>query len=514
MARKADDKGVTLQRTERVHTKDGAALRLVGALSDYIPQVMAVQRTPGLNIALAYHGKLVWEAGFGLADLASGTPMTPDTVYRSGSLGKTYTATAIMILVDRDIIALDDPIDRHLPFKVANPLGKREIMVRDLMLHRSGLGGDAALPRYAPGAPLAQTLEAEFAKDVSPIARGMTPRWASEVGAAWCYSNLGLATLGLIVETANPEKLDFSTFVQRRIMDPLGMTHSQYPRAQHADFARPDLWALASTGYARMGVANIPTIPLVFAEFPAGGVLARPADHIRLLLAMLGKGELDGYRLFAPETAAQMLTPAGAIPGLDDVDQGLIWRLNAHGKPHASFDHSGGHMFGWRTQGRAWVNSNAAVMVASNQWSVPEDSRDVDQITSFIGSWLAFEPRAAMAEGTAPSASALSYARGAFLAASYYAFCGIEGAPSASVVDAMIAGARVCQGSPDDWDAEAFRRGFAAIYQTDGTVEGVKRFWGSPVCEIDVATVRRAYQALGGPDPGLISLVLPSAAGH
>src|SRR5262249_14993061 len=133
----------------------------------------------------------------------------------------------------------------------------------------------------------------------SPIMRGMLPRWSTEVGETWCYSNLGLGTLGLIVETANPEGLDFSAFVQRHIMDPLRMTHSQYPRAQHPEFVRPDIWALLSTGYARMGTAGIPSIPLCFAEYPAGGVIARPADHMRLLLAMLNKGELDGHRLFS-----------------------------------------------------------------------------------------------------------------------------------------------------------------------------------------------------------------------
>lgn len=498
----------TLQCTERVHTDDAAALRLVHVLRAFVPHVMAIHHTPGINLALAHQGKLVWEAGFGLADVASARSMTPNTVYRSGSLGKTYTATAIMILVDRGVIALDDPVQRHLPFAVGNPLGKREITIRDLMLHRSGLAGDAALPRWRPGASLAQTVEAEYAKDSSPILRGTTPRWASEVGTIWCYSNLGLATLGLVVESANPEKLGFSAFVQRHIMDPLQMTHSQYPPAQHPAYVRPELWRLASTGYARMGSADIPTADLVFAEYPAGGVMARPADHLRLLLAMLNKGELEGYRLFSAAIVDQMLSPAGPVPGLDDVAQGLVWRLNACGKRHMSFDHSGGHMFGWRTQGRAWPNFNAALMVASNQWSVPHDSYDVDQITNFVGSWLAFEPIGAP-ELCPVSPAALSYVRGALLAAGYYAFCGVDDVPPPAAVERMIRETRTAPGMPQDWDEAAFKRGFTDLYETDGTVEAVRHFWRSPSCEVDLTTMWRAYRALGGREGDLLRSVLP-----
>ena len=188
--------------TERRFSSDGEALLLIDALRDHVHHVIRASGTPGLNLALALDGALIWEAGFGYADLAQARPVTPDTVYRSGSLGKTYTGTAIMVLVDRGVIALEDPINRHLPFAVRNPLGARDITVQDLMTHRSGLGTDAALSLLSVPRPLAQEIEAEYAKAQSPIAGGTMPRWAAPVGEAWCYSNLGIATLGLIVEHA------------------------------------------------------------------------------------------------------------------------------------------------------------------------------------------------------------------------------------------------------------------------------------------------------------------------
>jgi CubicO group peptidase (beta-lactamase class C family) len=98
--------------------------------------------TPGLNVALARGGRIIWEAGFGFADVARKIPMTPATVMRSGSMGKTYTATAVMQLVERGVLGLHQPINTYLKgFKAVNPLGERDITVHDLLTHRSGWRG-------------------------------------------------------------------------------------------------------------------------------------------------------------------------------------------------------------------------------------------------------------------------------------------------------------------------------------------------------------------------------------
>ena len=83
---------------------------LITALERLIPQVMAASGTPGVNLALARRGKVVWERGFGYADLHERTPMTPATVFHSGSMGKTYTATAVMQMVEQDALGLDEAI--------------------------------------------------------------------------------------------------------------------------------------------------------------------------------------------------------------------------------------------------------------------------------------------------------------------------------------------------------------------------------------------------------------------
>src|SRR6185295_19881058 len=97
----------------------------------------------------------LWERGYGWADLAKQTPMTPATVTRAGSMSKTYTGTAVMQLVEQGVLGLDQPVNQYLrDFKVTNPLGPRDITVRDLLTHTGGLSEVDA--RYADLGP-AQT---------------------------------------------------------------------------------------------------------------------------------------------------------------------------------------------------------------------------------------------------------------------------------------------------------------------------------------------------------------------
>src|SRR5271165_723050 len=186
--------------------------RLIEALKSYIPHVMREQHTPGLNIALARRGKVIWEEGFGYSDLEKKTPMTEQTVMHSGSMGKTYTATAVMQLVEQGTIGLYDPINKYLKdFKVVNPRGEREITFYDLLTHRSGLGRDAAGSEFTVPEPLNEYLKARYARKGFPPYKGTAwPVWTAKVGEKFQYSNIGMATLGYLVQVTNPEHLSFS----------------------------------------------------------------------------------------------------------------------------------------------------------------------------------------------------------------------------------------------------------------------------------------------------------------
>jgi CubicO group peptidase (beta-lactamase class C family) len=471
---------------------------LIDATREYVCHIMVSLGTPGLNLALGYRNRIIWEAAFGFADIAAGAPMTPQTVYHSGSLGKTYTATAVMQLVEQGVVGLDDPVGGHLPLKVINPLGVRQVTIRDLMTHRSGLNTDSAASRFRRPESLAHVVMTEYATD--PPARKWGSRWSHPVGEKWIYTNLGLATLGLIVQTRNPEGLSFSEYVQQRVMDPLGMTASQYPEVQDQEHVRPDIWERMSTGYARMGSAWIPTLPVYFGNYPAGTVVGQPSDHLRLLLAMSAAGTYNGYQLLRPETVQTMISPGFEESLLDTTgssfQQGLIWRIYNRGKINERFNHGGGHMYGWRTQGASWPRYELSLMVASNQWSLPDDSKDVYHVETFIDEWMV-KHAAAAADQQSEWACKVSYVRGVLFASSFKITIGIPEELTDQALTRSIDGVRLQSGGPQDWDATAFRRGVADVLQTELSYESIRRLWKETgvVTEPELRTI---YEALGG----------------
>ncbi len=375
--------------------------QLIEGLRGFIPQVMRQNGTPGLNIALARRGNVIWDEGFGYADLEKRIPMTRETVMRAGSMSKTYTATAVMQLVERGVFHLDDPINKYLTdIKAVNSLGDREITFSDLLTHRSGLTGDTAGCEFVAAAPLAEYIKEGYAKQTFESYKGSLPRWSAKVGEKVLYSNFGLATLGYLVQATNPEGLSFSDFVGKHIIDPLGMTSTQYPAVQDASHIRPDILKRLSTGYAKFGSLDIPTPPIYIAAYPAGSLVTIPRDHIRLLLAYLNNGLYNGYRLLCPESVELMLTPH--VP-YGQGSLGLVWFLynwNKYNwnKEDFSYGHGGAYMYGWNNEFLAYPNQDFAIVVATNHWDLanPQErslKREVRLISNFVSSWIKNEKR-------------------------------------------------------------------------------------------------------------------------
>lgn len=214
---------------------------------------------PGVSIGIVHDQELVWAKGFGLADLAAGRPATPATVYRIGSITKTFTATALLQLRDAGKLSLDDPVRRHLPwFGVRGPTPEGpEITVRHLLTHTGGLPREAPLPYWTDrDFPTREALAAAVREGVTLF----------EPGAGYEYSNLGIALAGEVVAAASG--MPWEEYVERHVLAPLGM---------------------ASTS------AAAPRVP---AERLAAGYLTRPPD---------------GAPPLAPPTVSRALAPAAEM---------------------------------------------------------------------------------------------------------------------------------------------------------------------------------------------------------
>ena len=127
--------------------------RLAG-LSDYIRSAMADWDLPGLAVAVVHVDEVIFAEGFGVKELGREDPVDAHTLFQIGSISKSFGAAAIGALVDDGLVDWDDPVVEHLPwFRVRDPEITREMTIRDLLSHQSGMPGDAFYALTINGRP-------------------------------------------------------------------------------------------------------------------------------------------------------------------------------------------------------------------------------------------------------------------------------------------------------------------------------------------------------------------------
>lgn len=174
----------------------------------YVQSEMQRQKIPGLSLAILRNGKIELLKSYGLANVEHQVPVKPETVFQSGSIGKQFTAAAIMILVQDGKLSLDDPISKFFPDV---PATWSKITVRHLLNHTSGMGD------YPPEIEL----QRNYTEDQLFAAFKKAPL-QFEPGADWDYSNEGYVMLGILIRKVTGKF--YGDFLQERIFRPLGMT--------------------------------------------------------------------------------------------------------------------------------------------------------------------------------------------------------------------------------------------------------------------------------------------------
>ena len=176
------------------------------------------QEGPGGAVIVIKDGEVLKESGYGLADIEKGTPITTQTLFHLGSVGKQFTALGIMMLAEEGKIKYDDPIGKYLP--ELSWCGS-DLTIRDLLHHTSGITGydeDESLRSElsdVPGEICNKDLIAALAKPRNP---------QFHPGDKFSYSNTGYDVLGALIERVCGKS--YSEFMQSRIFGPLGMTHT------------------------------------------------------------------------------------------------------------------------------------------------------------------------------------------------------------------------------------------------------------------------------------------------
>ena len=287
--------------------------------------MIAGDRLPGLSVAVAVHGEIVWAEGFGWADEENGTTITPLTRFRLGALSKPLTAVAVALLHDRGRLDLDAPVQRYVP---AYPEKQWTVTMRQLLgdvagVHRiRGDNNDAM-----PGEHCASLDEG-----VALVARDPL---LFEPGTQHRYSIYGWVLVSAAVEGAAGQP--FSRFMVRQVFEPLGMRRTVVAETEGLDEV-----PLSPDSVFGVRVGAKPSRPDYSCLAGAGAFLSTPTDLVRLGSAMLKPG------LLKAETIAAFQSPTRLASGASTT-YALGWTVGSvqlAGDPTRIVSHRGSPMGG------------------------------------------------------------------------------------------------------------------------------------------------------------------------
>ena len=254
----------------------------------------------GATLVVVKDGKILYEHGYGFADLKKRTPVIPtQTMFRPGSTSKLFTWTSVMQLVQAGKIDLDADVNQYIDFKIAEPLGK--ITMRNLMTHTPGWED------------VARDTVVAHVSDLYPLRDYLIKRQPPQIykpGTTIAYSNYGAALAGYIVQRISG--LSFDDYVAKNIFKPLGMNHTTFVQPLPANLA-----PFMATGYRQ--ASNPKPVPFeLVVPVPAGAASATADDMAHFMLAYLNGGTYNGYALLKPATIKQMWTrQIEPAPGTD-----------------------------------------------------------------------------------------------------------------------------------------------------------------------------------------------------
>src|SRR5688572_1210627 len=292
-----------------------------------------------VHVSIVQDGRIVLNKGYGFASFDPVRPVDPDTtLFRIGSITKTFTWIAVMRAVEAGKIDLDAPVNRYLPVDLQIPDEgfEQPIRVRDLMTHAPGFEDRFAgiLFIFAP----------ERLISLEHFLRDYRPRRVRTPGTVTSYSNYGTALAGAMVATV--EKTPWQDLIERDILSPLGLEHTsgREPYPARADLPAPMAERLAgdvSRGFRWNGVAHVPReFEFITQTAPAGVMSASPRDMARYMLLLLGDGTLDGITVFGPAAARAFRTPMTSVPrGVGAFDAGCFEAVEPGG--FRSYGHGG-----------------------------------------------------------------------------------------------------------------------------------------------------------------------------
>lgn len=282
----------------------------------YVKRVMETFTVPGVAVAIVRDGKVVLAKGYGVRRMGDRAPVDAATLFGIASNTKLFTATALAILVEEGKLAWDRPVIDYLPaFAMSDPYVTRELTVRDLLVHRSGLGLGAGDLLWWPPSTYDRK---EIVRRIRYIPL------ATSFRSTYAYDNVLYLVAGEVIEAVSG--VSWEEFVRSRILEPVGMSGSD---VLHSSAAGPG--NVAGT-HAAVNDTVRPVAPFLSDNTnPAGGIMAGAADMAKWMIVQLDSGRVaGGGRLFSPASTAELWREVTPMP-IAPAPAGL-----PHLRPHLS----------------------------------------------------------------------------------------------------------------------------------------------------------------------------------
>jgi CubicO group peptidase (beta-lactamase class C family) len=268
------------------------------SLDNFITSAMHQAKVPGMAVGIVQDGKAVYVKGFGVRNIQTGRPVTPETLFDIGSCTKAFTAAAVAMLVDRGKMQWDGRVNQYIPFfHLYDPLADENVTMRDLLTHRTGLQGTDLL-WYGTSYSLPEIIHRVGL--IKPDAGFRT---------VFQYQNVMYATAGYAVGEVSGGT--WQDFVRQNIFTPLDMSGADFSAtdAQQApDYATP---------HRELPDGSVTVIPWrnIDSVAPAGSINSGVDDMTKWIAMQLNDGAAGGKQLISKKSMEEMHTPQIVVPG-------------------------------------------------------------------------------------------------------------------------------------------------------------------------------------------------------
>lgn len=299
-----------------------------------LEEIMARWGIPGLGVGIVQEGEIIYDRGFGVQSLETGTPVTPDTIFCIASITKCFVATAVMQLAERGKVHLDAPLIQYLPYFKLDDERYLQITLRQMLSHTSGMPDTdeseydvlVAHPEYDDGGA------ERYVRSLS------SRKMVAAPGERFSYSNIAYNVLGDMITKVSGQT--FEAYMKEHILLPAGMPDSTlfFPEVERDRLAVPHLRTPEM-------IVN-PVYPYHRADAPASFLHSTIVDMCHWCITCLNGGVYNDQRILTPASYKSMWTPVakwGYPPFYEDT--GLGWTLG-HYDGVKTVSH-GGMGFGW-----------------------------------------------------------------------------------------------------------------------------------------------------------------------